>query len=749
MVFACAGVVLAQQTESDPSRSSSSSSAKDFVDGEILVKFNTGVSEQEQAEIHRRNAGQLKKTIRGIDVKVIKVAQGRERALVDRYKRTPKVEFAELNGIVTAANDPDDPYDNTSSYASAKHGNVMQWGWKKIQAYEAWDQTTGSSTSPVKVAVADTGIDTSHPDLPAVAAANQWNFVNETNNAEDNHGHGTHVAGTIGAKTNNTTGVAGANWNVDLMAAKVLNSSGTGSFSDVADGITWAANNGAKVINLSLGGSASATAETAVNYAWNKGAVLACAAGNGGTSTQHYPAAYTKCIAVAATDENDQKASFSNYGNSWVDVAAPGVHILSTMPDTPQTLNDEKNGFKTTYDSLNGTSMATPHVAGLAGLVTAKGTCNDKTGSELALCVRNEIESKADRISGTGTYWAKGRINTNISVGGTPPPPDKTAPETTIDSGPSETENSGTGTATFTFSASESGSTFECRLDSGVWVACTSPQQYTGLPNGSHTFEVRATDSASNVDPSPASHTWTIDDTTPPETTITSGPSDGSTTGSTTSFHFSTSEDGSTFQCNLDGIGWESCIPPKKYTNLSSGSHTFEVRAEDVAGNTSTPASRTWTVDATIPVPKTCASGSTADNPCDGTEGLDNITGTSSDDYIRGLGGRDKIDGRYGDDTILGGDGDDTIYGGYNRDKLLGEEGDDTIYGGYNRDEIDGGKGVDTIWGENDADTIWAADDGSNDIINCGGGDDTVTADYEDTVSNCEYITRRPPRPSP
>lgn len=660
VVFAGAGVVLAQQTESDTSRSSSA--AKDFVRGEILVKFNTGASEQEQAEIHRRNGGQHKETIRGIDVKVIGVPAGRERELVDRYKRTSKVEFAELNGIVTVANDPDDPYDNTSPYTSAKHGDMMQWGWKKIQAYEAWDQTTGSSISPAKVAVVDTGIDNSHPDLPTVVAANQRDFVNGDNNAEDDHGHGTHVAGTIGAKTNNATGVAGINWNVDLLAAKVLNSSGSGSFSTIANGVTWAADGGAKVINLSLGGVSSTTMETAVNYAWNKGAVLACAAGNGGSSTQFYPAAYTHCIAVAATDENDQKGSFSNYGSSWVDVAAPGVNILSTMPDSVMKTMNTDNGYYTTYDSLNGTSMATPHVAGLASLVTAKGTCNGKTGSDLALCVRNEIESKADRISGTGTYWAKGRINTYNSVGGsptTPPPPDTTAPETTIDSGPSGTVNSST--ATFAFSASESGSTFECRLDGGAWIACTSPKQYTGLPNGSHTFEARATDSAGNVDLTPASRTWTINTTT--------------------------------------------------------------------SGN------------------RTCPSGTTSTNTCQGTDEADTLTGTSGGDYIEGLAGDDKIDGRYGDDTIWGGAGNDTMYGYFDRDTLYGDEGDDTIYGGYNRDLIDGGAGKDTIWGENDPDTIYAVD-GEVDTINCGSGTDTVTADPEDVVAaSCETVTRKKPSP--
>jgi len=338
--------------------------------------------------------------------------------------------------------------------------------------------------------------------------------------------------------------------------------------------------------------------------------------------------------------------------------------------------------------------------------------------------VRNKIESNADGISGTGTYWAKGRINSNLSVGGTPPPPDTTAPQTTIDSGPSGTVTSST--ANFAFSSSESGSTFVCRLDGGAWIACTSPRQYTGLPNGSHTFEVRATDSAGNVDSTPASRTWTINDTTAPETTITSGPAEGGTTSSTATFGFSSSEEGSTFVCRLDGSAWASCTSPKAYSNLSSGSHTFEVRAKDAAGNTDqSPAKRTWTVDATLPTNKTCPSGTTSANTCKGTDGPDNITGTFSTDYIEGLAGNDKIDGGYGDDTIWGGKGIDTIYGGYNSD---------TIYGGG---------GQDTILGENDADTIYAVD-GEVDTINCGSGTDTVTADPKDNVdANCETVTRK------
>src|SRR5215208_3055185 len=180
------------------------------------------------------------------------------------------------------------------------------------------------------------------------------------------------------------------------------------------------------------------------------------------------------------------------------------------------------------------------------------------------------------------------------------PPTDITAPETTIDSAPSGTIN--VAEATFTFSASETGATFECRLDGAAYSACTSPESYTNLSNGSHTFEVRATDGAGNVDATPASSTFTVEvppppqDTTPPETTIDSGPS-GTVSTSSADFVFSSSEPNSTFECSLDGGAFSACTSPNSYANLSDGSHTFQVRATDAAGNTdATPAERTWTV---------------------------------------------------------------------------------------------------------------------------------------------------------
>jgi CSLREA domain-containing protein len=188
------------------------------------------------------------------------------------------------------------------------------------------------------------------------------------------------------------------------------------------------------------------------------------------------------------------------------------------------------------------------------------------------------------------------------------PPPDTTAPETTIDSGPAGTTTDTS--ATFTFSADEPGATFECALDGSVYAACASPHAATDLAVGSHTFEVRATDQAGNVDDTPASHTWTVEappaDTTPPETTFDSGPANPTADTSAT-FTFSADESGATFECALDGSAYTACPSPHAVTDLAVGPHTFEVRATDPAGNTDpTPASYAWTVEAP-PAPVDCS----------------------------------------------------------------------------------------------------------------------------------------------
>ncbi len=382
-----------------------------YVPDEVLLNVKPGTNVNLLLDMV---GGDVVKYIKGLDVYVAKVPAGMVDTAVAILSTDSRVRFAEPNRIARAFYEPDDPYDNSTCYPTSDGACTTQWAWAKVQAYQAWDVPL---SGVVKVAVVDSGIDignpgyiipdpTGHEDLVSCRSVLVQNFVTTESNNDEN-GHGTHVAGTIGACTNNGTGIAGANGTVELLAAKVLDYSASGTYAAVADGIRWAADAGAKVINISLGGSqTSKTLERAVNYAWSKGAVLVCAAGNGGTPIRTYPAAYTACIAVAATDEADAMASFSSYGADWVDVAAPGVRILSTIQDDYNTcFLCYWYGISPGYDAMSGTSMAAPHVAGLAALIWARGTCNTNT------CVRNTIESTADRIVGSGVYWKYGRVN--------------------------------------------------------------------------------------------------------------------------------------------------------------------------------------------------------------------------------------------------------------------------------------------------------------------------------------------------
>ena len=204
--------------------------------------------------------------------------------------------------------------------------------------------------------------------------------------------------------------VAGVCPDCTILDAKVLNDSGFGSTSAIANGINWAVSNGAKVINMSLGQRVSSrTLETAVNNAWNQGAVIVAAAGNAGTQAKIYPGAYPNVIAVAATDNTDAKASFSSYGAKWVDVAAPGVNVYSTFPNHPFYLGTQ-NGRSQGYDVGSGTSMASPIVAATAALAWSSHAGATNTS------VRANVESTADKIPGTGTDWANGRVNADKAV---------------------------------------------------------------------------------------------------------------------------------------------------------------------------------------------------------------------------------------------------------------------------------------------------------------------------------------------
>lgn len=311
------------------------------------------------------------------DVKNVRAQQVREDALErikQKLEENPNVEAADYNYLRQPNYLPNDKFFD------------QQWGLKKPRFPVAWSKADGRG---VRVGVVDSGIAAGHPDIKGKVFA-QRDFANGDGRAEDRVGHGTHVAGTIAAQTNNRRGVAGGCPQCALLVAKVFDQSGAYD-SDVAQGINWSVNRRAKVVNLSLGGPGnSATLKRAVDRAWNKGAVVVAAAGNENTSRPSYPAAYGKVMAVVATTKSDRRAGFSNYGN-WVDVAAPGVRIASTVPGG--------------YSNYSGTSMAAPHVSALAGLLADRGFSKKK--------VRSRIQATASDLGprGRDSYYGHGRID--------------------------------------------------------------------------------------------------------------------------------------------------------------------------------------------------------------------------------------------------------------------------------------------------------------------------------------------------
>jgi len=360
-----------------------------FAPEEVLVKYNFGASLTQIANLNQKFQATIKERLNLPSTFVLKVPPGKEELLAKVFSSLPIVDYAEPNYEVEAFFVPNDPYFS------------QQWGLTKASFPQAWDKTTGSTN--VKIAILDTGIDNNHQDLSS--KVENWVNFTSSRTSDDLYGHGTHVAGIAAGVTNNGLGIAGGGFDSRLLSVKVLNDNGSGYYSWIANGLVWAVDNGAKVVNLSLGGSSpSQTLEEAVNYAWNKGVVLVCAAGNSGTSSPSYPAYYSNCIATAGTDVDDQKASWSNYGD-WVDVAAPGLNIFSTLPNHRVKMTSTRN-----YGSASGTSMATPFVAGLAGLIYAYNPSLNNSQ------VREAIEQGADKIAGTGAYWIFGRINAHQAL---------------------------------------------------------------------------------------------------------------------------------------------------------------------------------------------------------------------------------------------------------------------------------------------------------------------------------------------
>ncbi len=306
-----------------------------------------------------------------------------------------------------------------------------QWALRKVGALCAWDRTTGSAE--VIVAVVDSGVDPTHPDLVDRLRTDGYDFVDNDSDPRDEHGHGTHVAGIVAAVLNNNEGVAGLAPGVTILPVRVMDARGRGSDRAIARGIRFSADKGAKVINLSLGATLtlnadepSALVNDAIIYAQQQGALVVVAAGNDAVPLPNAIAVDNPdVLVVAATDERDRKAPFSNSG-PWVAVSAPGVYILSTMPTYDVFLTSDRlppdERFQRNYDYMSGTSQATPYVAALAALLFSANP--DWSPAQVAETIR----SNATNIRDLNPRFelGTGRIDACKSFGG---PPAEAAPQ--------------------------------------------------------------------------------------------------------------------------------------------------------------------------------------------------------------------------------------------------------------------------------------------------------------------------------
>jgi thermitase len=361
--------------------------------GQVIVKFAPGVDPQGATPASATLGG----TIHGLGARVVKTA-GDPAALAATLNATPGVEYAEVDKPMQITATPNDPR-FPELYGLNNVGQTGGTADADIDAPEGWDLAgmgAFPSTGGVKVGIVDTGITQNHEDLvgKTVDCGQSAGGVVMSGACLDDNGHGTHVAGTITGNANNGRGVTGVAFNSPLSICKALSGPlGQGTTSDVAGCITWVTDRGAKVISMSLGGGAATTLQNAVRYATSRDVLVIAAAGNDGNSTLEYPAAYPEVVSVAATDARDAHASFSNT-NSDVEIAAPGVSVLSSYND---------GGYRV----LSGTSMATPHVSGVAAVIRTRNP------TFTAAQARSKLDASVDDKgpAGRDTSFGFGRVN--------------------------------------------------------------------------------------------------------------------------------------------------------------------------------------------------------------------------------------------------------------------------------------------------------------------------------------------------
>jgi len=378
----------------------------------VLVKFRQGVTPQyAEAILQAGRYGKIREIPR---IGVFRVQTPPNMTLRETLlylRRNPDVEYAGPDYRTRIFAIPNDRYFLSDQYNLLNRGGILDVSpdiqptlksGADIKATPAWEETKGDAS--VIIAFLDTGVDMSHIELVNKVVSPGRDFVNNDMDATDDNSHGTWVAGIAAAETNNNEGIAGVAWNCRVLPVKVIDAEGNGFYDELIEGLIWAADNGAKVINVSAGGDADDPAlKAACKYAYDKNVVVVAAAGNDGVSVS-YPAAYDDYVlAVAATDTSDEHASFSNPGPQ-VDVAAPGVWILGPVPQWYA-----GPGFLP-YIFGSGTSAAAPHVAGLAALlVSVKPWLTPKQIMDVIRYTADDV-NKA-QLPGKDNQIGYGRIN--------------------------------------------------------------------------------------------------------------------------------------------------------------------------------------------------------------------------------------------------------------------------------------------------------------------------------------------------
>lgn len=547
--------------------------APTYVKGRILVMAKSGLSDAAISTALTERTGGRGRRIGSTGLHIVDLPAGAsEQAMVDSLSRHPHFKFAELDRIVPAQLVTNDPYLGS------------EWHLANIGVGQAWDSASGGG---VIVAILDTGVDATHPDLAAQLVAG-WNVYDNNANTSDVYGHGTKVAGTVAAAANNGIGVAGVAAAARIMPIRISDLTGSASYSAMAQGLTWAADRGARVANISYVAAGSAAVISAANYMKSKGGLVVTSAGNYGTDAGIAPT--TAMIPVSATDSNNALTSWSSFG-SFVALAAPGAGIYTTTSGGG-------------YAAVSGTSFSSPVTAGVIALMmSARPTMSNANVESLLYASALDLGT-----AGRDVYYGYGRVDAAAAVAATMAATlitaDTASPVVSIDTPLGASSVSGLVTVGVTATDNVSVSRVELRVN-GALLATDTSAPYTFsfdsavLRNGTVSLVATAYDAAGNAGISPTVSLSVVNtllaDTTPPTVSITN-PANGSSVSGQQTVQVSAADNagaaGIQQTLYVDGVKVATTTGGSlsfkwNTQRLSSGSHTLQAVARDAAGNSS------------------------------------------------------------------------------------------------------------------------------------------------------------------